>query len=252
VGYPAGYDSVIAIGAVDASLNLASFSSSGPDQELVAPGVHILSSVPVGTALKTTASKGKMTYPSNLVRFSATGRVTGPLVECGLAGTASSCAKKPAKGKWIAVVKRGSTSFTAKLTNVMGQGASAAIITNDATAALKDAGTFTLQSALRWIPTVSVSYASGVNLRNGGSGSGSVGVERWDYTYEDGTSMASPHASAVAALAWSANPSLTNTQLRTVLQTSAKDLGPPSRDQSFGYGLVEAGAAVKLARATAP
>jgi len=39
--YPAKYDTVIAVGAVDSNDNLASFSSYGFEQELVAPGVDI-------------------------------------------------------------------------------------------------------------------------------------------------------------------------------------------------------------------
>ncbi|PKR76996.1 peptidase S8 [Halalkalibacillus sediminis] len=46
VGYPAKYDSVIAVAAVDQNNNRASFSSHGPDVELSAPGVSVLSTVP--------------------------------------------------------------------------------------------------------------------------------------------------------------------------------------------------------------
>ncbi|MGP4074190.1 S8 family peptidase [Piscibacillus sp. B03] len=46
VGYPAKYDSVIAVAAVDQNNNRASFSSHGPDVELAAPGVDILSTTP--------------------------------------------------------------------------------------------------------------------------------------------------------------------------------------------------------------
>lgn len=41
IDYPARYESVIAVGAVDQQKNLASFSSTGPSVELVAPGVGI-------------------------------------------------------------------------------------------------------------------------------------------------------------------------------------------------------------------
>ncbi|MDT8781614.1 MAG: S8 family serine peptidase [Candidatus Bathyarchaeota archaeon] len=43
IGYPAAYDSVIAVGATDKQNIRASFSSTGPQLELVAPGVDILS-----------------------------------------------------------------------------------------------------------------------------------------------------------------------------------------------------------------
>jgi len=48
VEYPGGYDSVIAVAASDSNDLRASFSSTGPDVELIAPGVSILSSIPGG------------------------------------------------------------------------------------------------------------------------------------------------------------------------------------------------------------
>jgi len=47
--YPARYDSVIAVAATDAADNRASFSTTGPEVELAAPGVSNLSSVPTGS-----------------------------------------------------------------------------------------------------------------------------------------------------------------------------------------------------------
>lgn len=43
MNYPAQYNSVISVGAVDSSLKVANFSSSGPTLETTAPGVNILS-----------------------------------------------------------------------------------------------------------------------------------------------------------------------------------------------------------------
>lgn len=46
VGYPAKYDSVIAVAAVDENNSRATFSSTGPAVEIAAPGVNVLSAVP--------------------------------------------------------------------------------------------------------------------------------------------------------------------------------------------------------------
>ncbi|MDQ0352235.1 subtilisin [Alkalibacillus filiformis] len=46
VGYPAKYDSVMAVAAVDQNENRASFSSTGPAVEISAPGVDVLSTYP--------------------------------------------------------------------------------------------------------------------------------------------------------------------------------------------------------------
>jgi len=58
------------------------------------------------------------------------------------------------------------------------------------------------------------------------------------YEYYDGTSMATPHVSAVAALVWSADPTATNAEIRDALVATAEDLGTAGRDTSYGYGLV--------------
>lgn len=60
------------------------------------------------------------------------------------------------------------------------------------------------------------------------------------YASWDGTSMATPHVSGVAALVWSHFPQCTGDQIRTALISSAEDLGAPGHDNSYGYGLVQA------------
>jgi len=63
------------------------------------------------------------------------------------------------------------------------------------------------------------------------------------YGYMSGTSMATPHVAAVAALVWSYFPTCTASQIRTSLGRSAQDLGTAGRDTRYGYGLVQAKAA---------
>ena len=65
-----------------------------------------------------------------------------------------------------------------------------------------------------------------------------------DYEEESGTSMASPHVAGVAALIWSARPSLSVAELEAVLRASAADLGDPGRDNVYGSGRVDAEAAL--------
>jgi subtilisin len=48
VGFPAKYRNVIAVSAIDSSNVIASFSNRGPEIELCAPGVNVLSTVPEG------------------------------------------------------------------------------------------------------------------------------------------------------------------------------------------------------------
>lgn len=67
------------------------------------------------------------------------------------------------------------------------------------------------------------------------------------YNYEVGTSMAAPHVAGTAALIWSTNPSLTRDQVEAILFETADDLGPPGRDDRYGYGRVNAQRAVERA-----
>jgi len=60
------------------------------------------------------------------------------------------------------------------------------------------------------------------------------------YTELNGTSMACPHVSGVAALVMSSVPGLLPEDVRAILAASADDLGPPGLDEQFGFGLVDA------------
>jgi hypothetical protein len=64
------------------------------------------------------------------------------------------------------------------------------------------------------------------------------------YSFMSGTSMASPMAAGVGALLRSKFPSLTPAQVASKMQTYANDKGAPGRDNAFGYGRVNAYAAL--------
>jgi hypothetical protein len=77
------------------------------------------------------------------------------------------------------------------------------------------------------------------------------------YTLKSGTSMATPHIAAVAALLWSKFPEKTADDIRTAIQETAQDFGACGKDQVFGHGMVDVIAAALYletgnANATAP
>jgi len=68
------------------------------------------------------------------------------------------------------------------------------------------------------------------------------------YSWADGTSMASPEVVGLAALLLSYRPTLTNRQLRAVIDASTIDMGSSGRDVYYGYGLVNAFRAMQLSQ----
>jgi subtilisin family serine protease len=62
-----------------------------------------------------------------------------------------------------------------------------------------------------------------------------------------GTSFSSPLVAGTAGLAASINPLLSNTQIVSLLERTADDLGPAGFDSAFGYGRVNASRAVSAA-----
>ncbi len=66
------------------------------------------------------------------------------------------------------------------------------------------------------------------------------------YAEKDGTSMATAFASGVAGLVWSHFPECSSMQIRFAMTSAAKDLGNAGRDDTFGFGLVQAKATLDL------
>ena len=67
-----------------------------------------------------------------------------------------------------------------------------------------------------------------------------------------GTSFSSPIVAGTAALIASVNPTLSNSQIASLLEQTADDLGQPGYDIFFGYGRVNASRAVVTANNLPP
>jgi type VII secretion-associated serine protease mycosin len=67
------------------------------------------------------------------------------------------------------------------------------------------------------------------------------------YAVASGTSMATPYASAEAALIISENHTLSSAAVTAILESTARDAGPPGVDPYYGHGLIDPAAAVLAA-----
>jgi len=91
----------------------------------------------------------------------------------------------------------------------------------------------------RWLWTTDISGPAGWNMDP-------FEPNVLDYTGMGGTSAACPVAAGVAALILSLEPNLTGDEVRHFLERSAKDLGAPGRDDYYGWGRVDARAALDM------
>ena len=89
-----------------------------------------------------------------------------------------------------------------------------------------------------------LSYSAPGTSINSTDRSGAPGYNTGDYAIVQGTSFASPYAAGVAALVLSADPTLTAIEVEQVLENTATDLGTTGFDNTYGFGLVNAFAAV--------
>ena len=115
------------------------------------------------------------------------------------------------------------------------------------------------------IPTTDIQGAGGYNNNSGGGTTqvcvayASTGDAAGDYfILFNGTSAATPHLAALAALLFSANPLLVNRDVRDIIETTAAKVGSASysvqsgfpngsRNQQMGYGRIDAGRAAETA-----
>ena len=235
VSYPAGYASVIAVAAVDDNDALAPFSQRNGQVELAAPGVAVKSTFPRGTGFGATFSVGGSAFDGNPMTGSAQSSVAGRLENCGLGDIVC-----PNSGGAVCLIERGTFLFSEKTQSCIDGGGVGAVVYNNVPGSFN--GTLgELQSS---IPVIGVSDTDGALLLAMLGQTASLGVGASDYSRLQGTSMASPHVAGVAALIWSLAPASTPAQIRSAMTSTAFDLGLAGRDTSFGFGLVQASAAV--------
>ena len=211
--YPANYrlNNMIVVAASDQNDALATFSNYGASTvDLAAPGVNIFSTLPVAQAGTTAyVQQGSNTYSATELTYAGTTTgTTGTVYYCGLGNPADFPAGVRNN---LALIQRGTLTFSNKVVNAMAAGARGAIIYNNVS------GTFlgTLGGANNWIPAIALSQADGQTLQAllpvtaklfNGTDPANI------YQYLDGTSMATPHVVGAVAFAAQNFPTETVTQ----------------------------------------
>jgi len=260
LSYPASYDAVMAVGALDSNNQHAEFSQYTPQVEVSAPGEAILSTV-AGDGRLGYISVGSTTYGNdnvvpqthyvqsagNYVVSNVNGSANGVLASCTISGTSYSCTNVNGN---ICLAERNDNQKGSNYPEInpakacADAGASGVIVYSNSTRPglqnpfLVDANTDVT------VPTVSVDRTLGQQLMSQLGASASITVNgSQNYSYYNGTSMATPHVAGVAALVWSNNPNCSADDVRSALKNTAIDLDVAGRDDKTGFGLVQAKAA---------
>ena len=259
--YPASYDSVMSVAAVDDKGDHAAFSQATDQVEIAGPGVAILSTVTVGEGkLSDIRLNGVSQFERGIVphnrltqaggRYGAdpvVGSITATLASCDVEGSRFSCGDMSGKICLTERVGNQSSSSYPEIDAVQAcynAGASAAIVySNSDLPGLQNPFLVDQNNEARML-SVTVNRDFGQELL------GYVGQEIMvsttkgeDYEYYNGTSMATPHVTGVAGLVWSYHPTCTAAQVRSALIKTATDIDVMGRDNRTGYGLVNADAA---------
>ncbi len=241
--YPAGYPSVMMIGANDADNQIADFSqypscTSGRGKratndehicvEVTAGGVDTLSTYPADMATSSSMTADGAAFASSAMENS--GNASGSLYFMGTAEATDGAAN----GK-VCLIDRGNVSFHDKVANCEASGGIGAIIVNNEAGMLY--GTLGDTNSTS-IPAVGAAFEDRTALMAATNANISIGTS--DYGLMSGTSMATPAVAGLAALVWSNHPECTGEEIRSALKATAADAGAAGKDVYFGYGIVKA------------
>jgi hypothetical protein len=242
--FPASYPSVMSVGGVDSDEAHYTPSQRNSEVDIAAPAAAVLSTI--GSVDEGRLVVAGNTYLGTPLEFSqSSGGRTGPLASGGFCDSPDASWE----GK-VVLCQRGSGNgttigFLQKVQSVENSGGVAAVIYNNAPGLF--AGTLVGVNPTT-IPAISLSQEDGlaalVFAGEDALVSSLVTPVMGGYALLSGTSMATAHVSAVAALVWSHNPLWTNVEIRGALEGTARDIGTAGRDDFFGHGIVQAKAAL--------
>ncbi|MFT5163376.1 MAG: serine protease [Alteromonadaceae bacterium] len=248
--FPAGYKSVMMIGANDGDNNIADFSQfpsctnggqtdDGYCVEVTAGGVNTLSTYPSQSALDAAGASGEGTgwttgtvdgVSMTVTGMENLGSVSGSVFFMGTAEATNS----GANGK-VCIIDRGAISFHDKVKACQDSGGIGAVIVNNEAGVLS--GTLGETNATT-IPAMGAALEDRSTWMN--ASTVGINIESSMYGLMSGTSMATPGVAGIAALVWSNHSTCTGTEIRNALKATAADAGSAGKDVYFGHGVVKA------------
>jgi len=270
--YPAGYSSVMMVGANDGDNKIADFSQypdctvvtgRGRKQkvkedktvcvEVTAGGVNTLSTYPASMATVNLLFVDELSYSAEGFQNSIQDSVNAPTINFGFGDSAAITAviqndNLTSLSGYICVMSRGGISFIDKVNNCSSLGGIGAIIINNEDGMING----TLGDDDSYIPVVGALQADfGAIMPSANTDDiGTVGAEAYltvglsNYGFMSGTSMATPAVAGVAALVWSNFSDCSGEEIRAVLnQTAIHPEQTTTHDVHFGNGIVQAKAA---------
>ena len=234
--YPASYDAVISVAAVEPNLEHASFSQVTEEVELCAPGTEIFAAFPRQETFSVTVNGGAPIRGIPIDGLFQEGVASGRLEWGG------DCREPGNFAGAIAICNFGDYWGTdLVMNNMQASGAAGVILLNGNGAGYFNDIPYPLVTvALQRLPGKDLVHAA---LTETAEVQRTV-VDAAGYRIWQGTSFATPHVVGVAALIWSKYPRKSAVALRAAMDATARDLGPAGRDPYFGYGMVQAKAAM--------
>lgn len=262
LSYPASYDSVMSVAATDEGNQHAEFSQYTSQVEVAAPGEAILSTVATGDGRQgfitfngNSAGDDRVVPHNRYVQSGGSyqvnnvnGMVNGVLATCSRSGSSYNCGSMSGK---ICVAERNANQSGSNYPEINAAKACAdagaagiVVYSNNERSGLQNPFLVDASGDVS-VPTASVNRALGQQLAAAAGSAATLEIrDNTDYAYYNGTSMATPHVSGVAALAWSKHPDCSAAQVRAGLKNTALDLDVAGRDDRTGYGLVQTSALV--------
>lgn len=258
LSYPAAFSTVISVGAVDSKSKIAAFSQRGPGLSVVAPGVAVRSTYLPGQASVAKVRADSAEFNAKAVIGTPARDASGKYVFGGL-GTPEEI-PAGAAGK-IVVVRRGTYKFWEKVANAKTKGAIGVVIINNEPGleinptVVADPGSaptrpgdpsYPSTPGYEFLPSQFISTEDGEAILRNPNATVTLSIVTEDYTALQGTSMATPHVAGLAALIWSLNPTATASQIRSIIEQTANDVGSYGYDTVFGHGIVDALSAARM------